>query len=155
MEYNDLDSVLPSNIGFLEDIIARSDTVELHKNRISKLLPDNSPRFTLNVQTLHGPDNTSTRVFMLKTDKKHLSTLTRLLFDLPHSQVKLFPWNSFSCLSPGQKLTVVNDHISYSTVYRSLILKGFNDKNDDITMQSSNNSKLHNVLITDYFRYHV
>jgi hypothetical protein len=156
LEYNDLDSVLPTNIGFLEDMIARPDTVELHKNRIIELLPKGSPRFAMSVQTLHGPDNKSTRVFMLKCDKKHLAELTRLLLDLPNSQVKLFPWNSFSCLSPGQKLTIVNEQIHYATIYRSLILKGFIDRQDDIPMQSNNSSnKFHGVLVTDYLRYHV
>jgi hypothetical protein len=75
---------------------------------------------------------------------------------LPNSHVKLYPWNSFSCLSPGQKLTIVNEQINYATIYRSLILKGFKDSQDNITMKSENSSSKYNdVLITDYLRYHV
>jgi hypothetical protein len=162
LEYNDLDTVLPPNIGFLENTIARSDTAKLHKERIRSMLPKDAPRFSLAIQTLHGPDHSSTRVFMITCDKKYLLTLTKLLIDLQDDHCKFFPWNEFICLSPGQKLTVINDQVQYTTVFRSLILKGFCDHDDDIPMQLQDSNDmdttslpLENVTVTDYLRYHV
>jgi hypothetical protein len=164
LEYNDLDTVLPPNVGFLENTIARSDTAKLHKERIRSMLSSDAPRFSLGVQTLYGPDQFTTRVFMIKCDKKHVKTLTKMLLEIPENQVKFFPWIEFNCLSPGQKLTVINEQTQYSTVFRSLILKGFCDYKDNVTMQAkdpndmetnNSNQKFENILVTDYLRYHV
>jgi hypothetical protein len=73
LEYNDLDSVIPPNIGFIENQIARPETIKLHHNRIKSLLPANAPKFSITVQSIHGPDNSHARVFMLKCNKRHVS----------------------------------------------------------------------------------
>jgi hypothetical protein len=102
---------------------------------------------------------------MIKVDKKHLATLTKILCELPKRQCKFFPWLSYVSLEPGQKLTVINEQISYASVFRSLILRGFKDTNDNVVMYKNdmvtntcpNESQhpLSKVLVTDYLRYHV
>jgi hypothetical protein len=125
LEYNDLDSVLPPNIGFLLDIIARPETIQLHRDRIKSLLPANAPRFNISIQTIHGPDNSNARVFMLKCDKTHLSTLTRLFCNINEDYIKFFPWNSYAIQQAGQKLTIINRQLHYAQSYCSLLLTGF------------------------------
>jgi chloramphenicol O-acetyltransferase len=61
IEYNDLDSVVPSNIGFIENLKARDDTIELNSQRVKELLREDAPHFTMTVQSLHGPDKQQTR----------------------------------------------------------------------------------------------
>jgi hypothetical protein len=163
LEYNDLDSVLPPNIGFLLDIIARPETIQLHKDRIKQLLPSNAPRFNMSVQTIHGPDNSNARIFMLKCDKLHLSSLTRMFREIDETHIKFFPWNSYAILQAGQKLTIINRQLSYANSYRSLLLTGFKDHNDNITMKmidpddmeiKPDDDKLNDVLVADYLRYY-
>jgi hypothetical protein len=164
LEYNDLDSVLPPNVGFLLDIIPRPETIQLHKDRIKQLLPTNAPRFNMSVQTIHGPDNSNARVFMVKCDKMHLTTLTRMFRDIDENHIKFFPWNSYAILQAGQKLTIINRQLSYANSYRSLLLNGFKDHTDNITMKlldpddmeiKPNDDELNDVLVTDYLRYYV
>jgi hypothetical protein len=164
LEYNDLDSVLPPSVGFLLDIIARPETIQLHKDRIKQLLPENAPRFNLSIQTIHGPENANARVFMIKCDKVHLSTLTRMFCAVDENYIKFFPWNSYAIQQEGQKLTIIKRQLQYTNSFRNLLLTGFKDHDDNIPMKLPNpddmeikpaDDELNDVLVTDYFRYYV
>jgi hypothetical protein len=100
---------------------------------------------------------------MMKCDKRHLSTLTDMLCEIPDEQLKFFLWLDYQGMPPGKKLTVINDQLRFSNEFHSLILKGFRDKKDNIFMQlpdpketeTTNKLPLSKTLVTDYLRYHV
>jgi hypothetical protein len=45
IETNELSSINPPNVGFLETVIARHETLEMHKQRLLKKLPTGTPKF--------------------------------------------------------------------------------------------------------------
>jgi hypothetical protein len=54
LDYNELESIDPFHVGFIEDIIPRYETLQLHHERISTLLGEDSPKFQLNIQSVYG-----------------------------------------------------------------------------------------------------
>jgi hypothetical protein len=90
IEYNNLETANPINVGFLENIIARPETANLYIAKVEKLLPIGSPKFTITVQALHGPNKTLCRVFMIKCNKKNLSTLVKLLIQIDNPIIEFF-----------------------------------------------------------------
>jgi hypothetical protein len=52
IEINDLDNVNPVQLGFLENIIPRNDTLQIHQNWLTALMPSNAPKFQLQISAL-------------------------------------------------------------------------------------------------------
>jgi hypothetical protein len=164
IDYNDLESTNPINAGFLVNVIARPETMSIYKARINQLLPDRSPRFNLSVQALHGPNQKTCRVFMIKCDKKNVVEIVKVLNKIVHPCINFFSFQSFLNMTPGKKLTVVLDQYNWSTNYRSLLLNGFKDNEDNIPMYveedddmdlTEEEEELKNTSVSNYLRYHV
>jgi hypothetical protein len=103
-------------------------------------------------------------VFMIKCDKVHLSTLTRMFCAVDENYIKFFPWNSYVIQQAGQKLTIINRQLQYTNNFRSLLLTGFEDHQDNIPMKIINpddmeikpkDEELNDVLVMDYLWYYV
>jgi hypothetical protein len=68
IDKNELTSINPPNIGFLETVVPRNETVQLHTARLMKKLPSNIPKFQLSVSSLYVKPGTRCRILMLRAD---------------------------------------------------------------------------------------
>jgi hypothetical protein len=148
IEYNDLDTVNLLNVGFFENIIPRHDTCYLYQERLEKVLPDTIPRFQLSVQSLHaGRGLSSCKILMVKCDKQNINQLINEFDNLNRTGLwKFFPFNEFNVKTPGQKVTIIRQQVHWCTIYRSLILKGFNNNKDHIKMVHENNNDMNDII---------
>jgi hypothetical protein len=135
MEINDLDDINPSQVGFLEHVLPRYDTLEMHTNRLKKLLPPVHPKFQLHIQSLFAKTGEKTRIIMIKTDDKNVDELRRQLNQLQKmNKILFFPMNEYQSCLPGQKVAIVKRINTWSGAFRSLLITGFTDNEDDIPM---------------------
>jgi hypothetical protein len=79
MEINDLDDINPGQVGFLENVIPRYDTLEMHTNRLRDLLPRGCPKFQLHIQSLFAKTGEKTRIIMIKADDRNVDELRKKL----------------------------------------------------------------------------
>jgi hypothetical protein len=154
---DELDDINPKNLGFLENVIPRHDTIHIHTMRLSKLLPPGSPKFQLNIQTLYAKSGERARAVMIKCDDKHYDILQQELEKLNvNKQINYFPWNEFLLLSQGQRLTVVARINVWRVKYRSLLINGFIDHDDNIPMIYDNTQDpqdpMTKMVVTDYLK---
>jgi hypothetical protein len=164
IEYNNLESANPINVGFLDNIIARPEVASLYATRIENLLPTGSPRFNVTIQVLHGPNRTLCRVFMIKCDKKYVAQLTKLLIKHKTPMFDFFPFQSFLNMEEGKKLMVINNQNKFTNEHRSLLLNGFIDNDDNIPMfveeddtleLSEEEQELSKTTVSNYLRYNI
>jgi hypothetical protein len=164
IEYNNLESANPINVGFLDNIIACPDMANLYATRIENLLPHGSPRFNVTIQALHGPNRTLCRVFMIKCDKKYVAQLVKLIIEHKTPMFEFFPFQSFLNMEDGKKFTVVNNQNKFTNEHRSLLLNGFIDNDDNIPMfvedeeemeLSEQEMELSKTTVSNYLRYNI
>jgi hypothetical protein len=135
LEMNDLDDINPSQVGFLEHVVADYETLEMHSKRLIVLLPEVHPKFQLHINTLYAQTGLKTRVIMIKSDEAHVDHLRLMLEDLHNkNRIKFFPMNEYQSCKPGQKLTIVSRIIKWTGKVRNLLIPGFIDNDDDIPM---------------------
>jgi hypothetical protein len=165
VEYNDLDTVNLINVGFMRNITPRFDTLGLQQERLEKACPPGTPRFQVSLQSLHaGTGFSSCKILMIKCDKHNLNNLIQVFDKLnQHGVWNFFPFNAFNIMSTGCKITLIKAQVKWSTIYRSLVLKGFNNGRDHIKMHHdpsndttmNNNEPYSHITVGEYFRKHV
>jgi hypothetical protein len=153
-----LNSINPPTIGYFEDIIPDPDILRLHTVRIRKYLPPNHPRFQLFAKTLYSSKRHGTRVVLAKCDEENLETLQEIFLALDEKIVKFFSWKEFTSLQHQLRDTAVQKQIRFNKYYRSVIMSGVKDNDDNVTMvvksQQSNQPRdpLEEVYVTDYLQ---
>jgi hypothetical protein len=91
IDYNRLDTVLPSHVGILEQVSPRHDTLLFHYDRLSKLLPASAPLFQICIQKTFGKDSKWVMIVMIQSEKEDVPVLSQLLIDLAKTdKIKFF-----------------------------------------------------------------
>jgi hypothetical protein len=135
IDHNHLSTATPVNVGFLEQVIPRQDTLLLHHERIGRYLPPGIPPFQMTLQKLYGKDKKWANVIMIQGAEEDVPHLDRLLIKASVlGGFRYFPYSAYTCLIPTRKLTVLNDLGRFHSAYRSVSLPGFKDIGDDICM---------------------
>jgi hypothetical protein len=167
IETNELASINPPNVGFMETVIARHETLELHKQRLLKKLPSGIPKFQLQISTLYVCSGTSCRIIMMKADPEDVEILQEEMSRLSTgpNKVSFFPWGEYLALTKEQKTNIVHHQLKWHGAFRSVILKGFKENcesiimktEDEATMETNEPSQdyLLQTTVTQYFRKHV
>jgi hypothetical protein len=83
IEFNQLNSPLPYNVGFIEQVTASRETTILHYEHIKQFLENEHDCFQVTLQKLYSGDK-STFVVMVQTEKDNIISMTKKL----HSKKK-------------------------------------------------------------------
>jgi hypothetical protein len=135
LDYNDLESMEPNLVGFLQDIIPRYETVHLHQERVEKMLSKGCPKFQLSIQTLYGRSGERCRVVMINSDKRNVQELKEIFADLHKEEcLKFYPWIDFLVLPMELKELAIKKQNIFTNSYRSVLLQGFIDKDNNVPM---------------------
>jgi hypothetical protein len=54
IEVNHLNTVVPESVGFLDNVIPKSETLTMHHERLSQFLPEDAPMFQVALQKIYG-----------------------------------------------------------------------------------------------------
>lgn len=156
IEYNNLNSVIPYNIGFLEQVTSSRDTLLLHENRIKLMLPVVCPEFQVNLQKFFDNDHQATYVVMLQSSKDDVPELTKLLLDLvAEANLMFFPWKWYQTMTLEKRLTIFNDNRNWNFHYKSIIVTGFMDNDDNVQIKNNNEGKRDDedtISVSEYLR---
>jgi hypothetical protein len=156
-----LNSNNPPIVGYFEDIIPDPDILRMHTVRIRKYLPPNHPRFQLFAKTLYNYKRHGTRVVMVKCDEENLETLREMFLALDEKVVKFFSWKEFTSLQPQLRETAFQKQVLFNKYYRSVVMSGFKDNDDNVTMMvkptqtgqiDDTKDPLEDVYVTDYLQ---
>jgi hypothetical protein len=79
IKYNGLDSIVPYNVGFLEQITSSRDTTMLHEERLRQLLPRKAPKFQINLHRVYGADNRMSFLVMVQSKQEDVDTLIKMI----------------------------------------------------------------------------
>jgi hypothetical protein len=71
IEYNKLNTIIPTNIGFLEQMVPNRESKTLQHARLVELLPINAPEFQINVYRCYGYDKKPASLIMIQTEKQN------------------------------------------------------------------------------------
>jgi hypothetical protein len=135
IDYNRLETVIPYNVGILENVIPRHDTLLLHYERINKLLPLSAPLFMVSLHKTFGKDGKWLLTVMIKAEKDNVNKLSEMLLELnKQGKIGFFPWHDYSCMNSGKKLTQLNIWRKWSLTLYSLLITDFKDDEDNIPM---------------------
>jgi hypothetical protein len=153
VDINDLDDINPTQLGLYENI-------DIVHQRIKKMMPENTPKFQLTIQTLFA-NSVNTKIVMIKCDERNKDEL-KTLFEELHNKNKLnfFHWERFINLEPGQKLTIVNRNKEWRLKFRTYLIKGFIDNGNNIPMiykedMANEDDPLLKTTVTKYLQNHI
>jgi hypothetical protein len=165
IEYNQLDSVNPNKLGFLQNISTRHDTLDIWHARLLELLPKNIPKFQLSIQKIFVRGGPGSSVVMIKCDFENMNTLNKAFENLNDAKlITYFPFKEYGALPISKKITIIREQNRWYGQYRSLLLKGFIDVEDNIPMvldpiemetTEENGIDLTTISVTDYLRNHI
>jgi hypothetical protein len=157
MEINDLDDINPVTIGFLEHYIPRYKSLEIQNHRVQALLPPNAPKIQLQFGNLWGKGGDRIRVVLIKCDKSVVETLVQDFEEL-HAEKTLsfFLWQDFLYLTTEQQTTLVQQINHWRGSFRSILIPGFIDHNDNVPMWFNPiddcEEKLSKIGVTEYMQ---
>jgi hypothetical protein len=161
IEYNNLDCVIPCNVGYIEHVTATRDNTLMHHAQIKKCLPDIAPHFQVILYKVQGLDNRSTYLVMVQSRKEDVSQLSRMLLQVEDkNKVTFFPWQSFQAVTDTKRQTLINDYKRWNTTFKSFLADGFKDNEQDVIMGTPYGNKeytdqekgLHQLTVSDYLR---
>jgi hypothetical protein len=160
--YNELDTAVPTNVGFLEQATQSRETTSLIRERIRQLLPKNAPKFQINLFKVHGVSNRSTFMVMIQSDKEHVSILSKMLTRTSEeNSLGYFSWHRYCLLSTGERQTIINGIKRWNTLFKSVVVDGFNDTGDNVPMKTKMDKEtktnddsdwLYTTSVSDYLR---
>jgi hypothetical protein len=158
LDINDLDDVNPFHLGYMENIIPRHETVNMHASRIQSLLPNNAPKFQLQFGTIWSKTGDRCRVVMVKCDEGNSDELLELFEDLNNiNAICFFSWSDYLSCTAEQKTTIVKKINNWRGNYRSILISGFCDNDDNVPMVYDNTDRTDDILtttsVTDYMQY--
>jgi hypothetical protein len=134
LDVNGLIDVSPEHVGYLEQVAGRHETIASHTARIKELLPTDFPQFQLNVQSIKITEGRA-KVFMINCDKVNLNMVREAMCRLHREQkIRFMSWREFSGMDELLRKVAVRKEILYNKEYDSLLIDGFCDNQDNITM---------------------
>lgn len=135
LEYYPLRAATPMNVGFLYNIIPRDDTLKIQCGRLRNMLPEGCPDFHLVKQPLYM-GKTKTMVLVMKADEPNIPLLAQLMnaVNKKRADIEYYPWDSYLALNRLQRLTIINSQNKFTSSFRTLMIHGFADDDDDIPM---------------------
>jgi hypothetical protein len=135
IEYYPLKTKTPMNVGFLYKINPRDDTVNLHCTRIRQLLPAGSPEFHLVKQPLYT-GRSKALVLVMKADGADVPKLAQMMnvLNSQRADLEYYPWEDYLALNRLQRQTIINNQNTFNSTFRSFLINGFIDNDDDIPM---------------------
>jgi hypothetical protein len=134
LDVNGLMDVSPEHVGYLEKITGRHDTLAAHTARLREMLPTDFPTFQLNIHSLKVYEGRC-KVFMVNCDKNNLEVIRNKMVEM-HKQEKIrfMSWREFAGMPDTIRKVAIRKEIYYAKQYESLIITGFKDNADYITM---------------------
>jgi hypothetical protein len=156
--HNTLSSLTPFNVGFIKQVTASRNTIFLHKVRVSNLLPKDAPKLQVSLQQIYSAERSITYFVMIQSAEEDVSELKQMLIYLTtQNKMVFYPWSNFANIEFDQKQTTINDNRRWNFLFKSIVISGFKDNNDDIKMnhiemgeELEYNNLFPNMTITDY-----
>jgi hypothetical protein len=128
-------TVLPFNIGNLDQVTTTRETTNLPKMRIEKYVPIDAPEFQIILQRLFGPDNRPIHMVMVQCSKEDASTLLKLLMRKSNKEhFEFCPRYVSDKLHPSKKQYIINEQRQWNMTFKSIVVKGFKDNGDNVSM---------------------
>jgi hypothetical protein len=165
LDENKLMSVRPPNVGFLETIIPRNETIDLHTKRLQQKLPANIPPFQLCISSLYVRSGQRCRVLMMKAEQQHVAEIQEAMSNLAGvNKTPFFPWGEYLSLTINQREDIINHQNRWNKAVKSLLLSGFTNGSDKLKMKTEEEGimdstgprdYLLDTTITEYFKKHV
>jgi hypothetical protein len=162
VELNTLEmTVVPFNLGFLEQTTATRETTTLHMKRIRVCLPPDAPEFQVSLQRVYAPDNRPVSLVMIQCNKDDSDLLLKMLMMKKHREKFIFmPWFVYHTTEQHLKQTIMNDHRLWNITFKSIVVTGFKDNNDKIKMgtntyiknQGMEEPTIEDMSVTEYLR---
>jgi hypothetical protein len=151
---------MPYNVGFLEQAVQSRETTSMHKARLLKHLPLNTPDFQINLYKANNTDTRATYLVMVQTDKDNVGILTKILQKASKDHdLGFFPWHEYMRLSNIEKQMCLSELRMWNDKYKTIVVNGFNNNEDNVPMQmgefDKETKKLHtlnNISVSDYLR---
>jgi hypothetical protein len=135
---NDLDNVNPVQLGFIEHIIQKSDTLQMHQNQFIKLLPHDTPKFQLHTSSLWGRTGLQCKVCMVKCDKVNIEGFLHAFQKLSGDKtIAFFPMSDYLSCTQHQKTTIVKRVNGWRAHYRSILINSFINNDDNVPLVST------------------
>lgn len=139
IQFNSLQTSVPSNVGFIYSICPRDDTTKLQQIRLEKIFEneyDAYHEFQVSKEMLYANGQRGRCfILMVKSDKNVISALSAILSDLKDKKlISFLPWNQYLGLNKMQKLSIFNDQNKFMTKKRTLLIQGIKDNDDDIPL---------------------
>jgi hypothetical protein len=148
IEYNNLDCIVPHNVGFLEEVTSSRDTIQLHEARLRRLLPTTAPKFQVNLYRAYGTDNRTTFLVMVQSKAEDVETLTLQIQAINEiHMIVFFPWEEFIKITNDKKQTIITDYRQWNYMYKSIVVPGFVDNDDNIPMWVDINTSVSDYLL--------
>jgi hypothetical protein len=159
VELNNLECILPMQVGFFEFIVARNETMDLYAKRLQDILPKGAPKFQLNLSTIKAKHDRA-RVLMVSCKPNDLIIMENIMKNLVAAEkIHFHLWKFFHTMELDKKQTVILEQNKHNGDYRSHMLHGFIDEDEEICMiieENSNNNKtkdkLSKTTVDDYLR---
>jgi hypothetical protein len=164
VEPNMLNTVQPENVGFLENLLPRYETLELHRARLMELLPSTCPNFQVTLIRSGGKKTNWVQLVAVQSEAGDVETLSRLLLDVSaEGHINFFPWTNYTTMTTGKKITLISEIKKWNSAFRCLTLDGFDEDNNVIPMQWRDDDELdtnpknfcEKTSVTQYLQHHV
>jgi hypothetical protein len=148
LDYNNLDSIDPVHVGFIQQLVPRYETLHLHHARLTELLPIDAPMFQRNIQSIYGRSGERSKAIMVNCDKHNENTL-KIMFNKLHKEehVSFYPWKEYITLDYNLKEIIIRKQNMFLNNVRSIILSGFLDNNDNVPMYMADDEHLEDLRI--------
>jgi hypothetical protein len=144
-----LASFNPPIVGFIENMIPDPEILRLHTIRLRKYLPANHPRFQLFVKTLYNSRRHGTRVVMIKADLENVETIDEMFHQLDlENVIQCLSWKEFISLGSPLRDTAFQKQVLFNKHYRSVVLSGFKDNEDNVKMIFKSTTSSQHTTIT-------
>jgi hypothetical protein len=161
IEINDLDDVNPVQLGFIEHIMPKLETISLHQKRISNMIPPNSPKFQLQVSSLWGKSGERSKICMIKCDECNKEIMLQIFEQLNEDNtISFFPMTDFATgCTQEQKTTIIKRTNKWRAQFRSILIPGFCDDEDNVPIIYDNTNDPSNILtqtsVTEYLAHYI
>jgi hypothetical protein len=146
ISHNELDTVVPMNVGFLKQATQSRETLILHKARLQQYLPKNAPDFQVNLYKAFNSSRKSTFMVMVQTDKNNVTNLTNMMKTASRQyNLGFFPFQTYLGLNSECKKQCINNLKKWNSTFKSICVEGFNNNNDNVPMKVRDNEEMSTV----------
>jgi hypothetical protein len=157
LEYNSLPSIIPYNVGYIEQITTNRDTTTLHQQRIRMMLENDIPEFQITLQRIYNKQGKSTFVAMVQSEKENVNIIINKLSNREKSDnFYFFPWSVYMSLPKEKKETLYQEQRLWNYNFRSIIIDGFQNNNDIATILMNSDEQIGEFVkvytVTEYLQ---